>query len=126
MEDNLEQLLKLAGAADEVALHDKTEDAGVLNFILANNIVVGTNKIPQSTIYKLYASNTIAPLSTKHFFKEFRKYFKQGRTNSTRFFLLNSEPFPLQEDFSIYKLSHGFQKKLKKTKKVANDIQESQ
>ena len=124
MEDNVEQLLKLAGGSEGIPQHAKATDAGVFNFILSNGIVVGEYKIPQASVYKLYTSTVANPLPLKQFFKEFRKYFTQQRTNTVRFYLLNRKPFGLPEDFSIYKITSGFQKsqsKYKKSNKVLKD-----
>jgi hypothetical protein len=120
MEDNLEHLLKIAGGSDGIPQSAKAKDAGVFNFILSNGIVVGEHKIPQATVYKLYTNTVANPLPLKQFFKEFRKYFTQERTNTVRFYLLNRKPFGLPEDFSIYTKKFGFQKKFKRTKKVAS------
>jgi hypothetical protein len=124
--DNIESLLKVVGLVEGLPEESKATDPGVFNFILNNGIKEGVYNIPQAKIYSLYTNTVANPLPVKLFFKEFRKYFKQMRTNSVRYYKLNRKPFGLPEGFSIYKTSSGFQKKQKKYKKVKDGIQETQ
>ncbi len=110
MSDDVNELLKIVGNTNEVPAAKKSRDPGVFRFVTDHKIVAGTDKVPQPIIYELYKGATLEPTSYSKFFKEFKKYFPQKRSNSVRFYELDKTPFNLPEDYSIYKIDSGFAK----------------
>jgi hypothetical protein len=85
----------------------------VFKFIFHEDIKPGDAKIPADVIYERYTKYTSKPIGMKAFLKQFRKFFKQKRTNFTRYFELDPQGFNLPIGYSIFK-----KKYMQKYKKV--------
>lgn len=98
---SIEELLAVASQE----LKDKSEKVVLSEaheFALALGIRAGENKILASLVYEKYQTwKSKKALSKSKFFIQFAKLFPKGRTRDYTYYLLNPEPFNL--DNNMYK-----------------------
>src|SRR5690606_20893516 len=115
----LESLLDRIKKNRETIQEDFKGDT-VREFISDFSIEEGIDKIPTYVLYYMYEfrfKTEGLKLKTTAFFRQFKKYFKQYRGNSQRYYLINKSKLLIDRKLMLEADNYAENKKINKTKK---------
>lgn len=99
--EKLDELEKGGKESPSSVIKEDKVPRSVTDFIKEFKVMDGEDKIYNYKIYNDYRAwerFQSTKLSKIEFFRQFNKFFKQGRGNKGRYYLLNSDSFDLSEE----------------------------